>query len=288
MNSDNLNKYKGKVLLTSHSPKPLHKEVYDDYLSKIERTIYRDKLKELEKMDLYSFNRADYIIFPCEEAEEPYYNNWSNYKNIKNNKKEMYRYVPTGVIKCKSKRTREDILKNYSIPEDSFVITYVGRHNETKGYDLLKRIGERILIEQKNVYFLIAGKEEPIKGIENDRWIEVGWTNDPHSIISAADLFVLPNKETYFDLILLEVLSLGKVVLASNTGGNKYFDKFEDKGILYFNSEDEALSRIRDIIEFPKEKITELEMKNEKLFDGNFTIEHFTKKYLQIVDEICK
>ena len=43
------------------------------------------------------------------------------------------------------------------------------------------------------------------------------WTNDPHSLINASDMFILPNKETYFDLIMLEVLSMGKIVLATNT-----------------------------------------------------------------------
>lgn len=282
MNRDNLSNFKGKVLLTSHSPKPAHKEIYEDQLSNIEKVLYSRKLKELEKIDHYSFNRADYIIFPCKEAEEPYYNNWDEYKNIQKTRSDIYKYVPTGAIKCKAKRSRKDILAEYSIPSDSFVVSYVGRHNETKGYDLLKKVGKKILEKHKNVYFLIAGKEEPLKGIEDKRWIEVGWTNDPHSIISAADLFVLPNKETYFDLILLEVLSLGKIVLASDTGGNKYFRKFSDKGIIYFNSEDEAVLKIEDLINLPNEKIIELEKKNEKLFDHNFTMSHFTKNTLKL------
>lgn len=34
-------------------------------------------------MDEYAFCHADIIHFPCKEAEEPYYNNWSAYKEIK-------------------------------------------------------------------------------------------------------------------------------------------------------------------------------------------------------------
>ena len=90
------------------------------------------------------------------------------------------------------KVNREDFRKKYGIPDNAFVISYAGRHNEIKGYADLKRLGEKLLAD-KNVYFLIAGKEEPMTGLKNDHWIEVGWTNDPHSLIAASDVFVLPN-----------------------------------------------------------------------------------------------
>ena len=137
-------------------------------------------------------------------------------------KKKKHRYMPTGIVGCKAKVNREDFRKKYGIPDNAFVISYAGRHNEIKGYADLKKLGEKLLAD-KNVYFLIAGKEEPMTGLKNDHWIEVGWTNDPHSLIAASDVFVLPNHETYFDLILLEVLSLGVPVVMSRTGGNKYF-----------------------------------------------------------------
>lgn len=120
---------------------------------------------------------------------------------------------------------KDEILKKYNIPKESFIITYFGRHNEVKGYDTLKKLGEKILEKYKDVYFLIAGKEEPLKGLNHKRWIEVGWTKDPHSIVNVANLYILPNKETYFDLALLEVLSLGIKSLLSDTGGNLYFKK---------------------------------------------------------------
>lgn len=70
-------------------------------------------------------------------------------------------------------------------------------------------------------------------GLKDSRWKEVGWTNDSQSIIAASDVFVLPNRETYFDIIMLEVLSCGKIVIASRTGGNKYFEKIGAKGVFY-------------------------------------------------------
>ena len=41
-----------------------------------------------------------------------------------------------------SKVNREDFRKKYGIPDNAFVISYAGRHNEIKGYADLKRLGE--------------------------------------------------------------------------------------------------------------------------------------------------
>ena len=75
---DSLKTYKGLVVLTSHSPTILSKE-YFSYLTAWERKYMGWFYKRMIKMDEYSFNRADYIIFPCEEAEEPYRNNWNKF-----------------------------------------------------------------------------------------------------------------------------------------------------------------------------------------------------------------
>lgn len=94
--------------------------------------------------------------------------------SIRKNKKILY--LPTGIVGCSARITRDEYRKKYHIPEDAFVVSYVGRHNEIKGYADLKKMGEELLNNQ-NIYFLIAGKEEPMKGLDNSHWIEVGWTN---------------------------------------------------------------------------------------------------------------
>ena len=280
-----LNEFRGKIILTSHSPKPLHLEVIEDQYTKLERLLYGKKhLKTFKNMDKYSFDRADYIVFPCEDAEEPYYNNWDEYSDIKMNNKSKYRYLLSGTRECTAKNTRKDILKKYGIPEDAFVISYVGRHNEVKGYGDLKAIGNEILSKNKDIYFLIAGQEKPLTRLKHDRWIEVGWTNDPHSIISASNLFILPNKETYFDLVMLEVLSLGKIVIASNTGGNKLFKKINAEGILIYDNIQDAIKLISRIKELSIDEKNYLESRNKKLFKENFTNEIFCNNYIELIN----
>ena len=151
---DSLKRYNGKVLLTSHSPTLLSSEVYASR-SSFEKKHFAFLYKNLIKMDAYAFERADYIVFPCPEAEEPYYKNWKDYKIIKESKKGKFRYVLTGIKPCTAKLSKIDIRNKFNIPNDAFVVCYVGRHNEIKGYDTLRRIGQKLLADP-NVYFLVA------------------------------------------------------------------------------------------------------------------------------------
>lgn len=281
-----LKDFSGVIILTSHSPCARHVELIDS-ISTLNRFLFSNKLKKLEEMDRYAFDRADVIVFPCREAEEPYFNTWLDYKRIHERNKEKYRYLPTGIDQCFAKQTKDEIRKKYHIPKSAFVICYVGRHNAMKGYDDLKRIA-KYLLDNDNVYFLIAGKEEPLKGLKNQRWIEVGWTNDPHSIINASDLFVLPNKETYFDLIMLEVLSLGQIVVASNTGGNKYFGSFKDTGIFLYDDIADAVKCINRCIDLDEKDRVKMKNNNLILFNNYFSLSVFTNNYINLINSISR
>lgn len=279
-----LEDYKGKVLFTSHSPMLLSTEMKQD-ASILSRIIFFWYYLKLKKMDSYAFRKADYLIFPCKEAEDPY-KNWSEFEYVKGKKK--FKYIPTGIVdvRDKIKESREVYRKRYNIPEEAYVISYVGRHNKVKGYKLLKQFGKKVMQDNKNVYFLIGGKEYPIKGIDNKQWIEVGFTKDPYSLINASDVFILPNLETYFDLVMLEVISIGKTVLASYTGGNKYFSKFGNIGIKLFKNIDEMIKINNNLIELPNYKLSELGNQNRKLFEMEFESKIFAENYIKLIQEI--
>lgn len=281
---DFLNQYHGKVILTSHCPCGIYKERIDK-LNPFDYKLMRNQIDKLGELDRYAFERADYIIFPCKDAEEPYFNTWPRYTSIR--KDEKYRYMPTGIIACHAKINRENYRKKYGIPNDAFVISYVGRHNEIKGYTDLRQMGEQVL-KDPNTYFLIGGKEEPIKGLNNDRWIEVGWTTDPYSLIAASDVFVLPNRETYFDLVLLEVLSLGIPVVLSDTGGNKFFKKYDLKGLKYFSSVDQGVEAIKCFQLMDKQIRKKAGEKLAELCETEFSVKEFAHRYIQIISEIVE
>lgn len=277
-----LEQYTGTVILTSHSPCVYHQELIAR-LNPKDAQRATDKLKALDIIDEYSFKRADYIIFPCTEAEEPLFHTWERYEEIRDPSK--IRYCLTGTRGCRAAVSREETRRRFGIPQSAFVITYVGRHNKIKGYADLLEVAP-FLLKNENVWFLNAGKEGPLYGLNHPRWIEAGWTDDPHSIIAAADVFVLPNKETYFDLVLLEVLSLGQLIVASNTGGNRLFERLGTDGIRLY---DEPKGLVRQLDTIMKEDAWVLQNRREEnkaLFESSFTCQAFARRYAQTMDEI--
>lgn len=277
-----LSSYKGKVVLSSHSPCAYHKELIAR-LNEKDVCKRKPQLERLGVIDEYSFMRADWIIFPCPEAEEPYFHTWERYGEIRDASKIVY--CPTGTRKCSARESRQEVRRRFGIPNHAFVISYVGRHNEIKGYSDLVGAAPHIL-ENDNVWFLIAGKEEPLKGLDHPRWIEVGWTDDPHSIVSAADIFILPNKETYFDLVLLEVLSLGQIVIAKNTGGNRYFSQFELEGIRLYDSDLDLIKHVDWLCKQSPSDQAKWRRENQALFEAHFTCRAFAERYARLMSHI--
>ena len=243
---ENLKDFKGIILFQSHSPLPWSQEQCKD-ISKWYGRLIPGMEDKYETIDKYCFERADFVIFPCEEAEEPYLQNWPFFKDFKNKNPQKFRYVLTGIMPANAKLSRKDVLTIYNIPHDEFVISYVGRHNTVKGYDILKDIASRYFAIDNNAWVISAGQEAPFTRLKHPRWKEIGFTNDPHSIIAASDVFVLPNRVTYFDIVMIEILSLGKIVIASRTGGNKIFEKFGVKGVLLYDNIDEAIELLKKV-----------------------------------------
>lgn len=278
---DSLCSYNGKTCLTSHSPVPYFEEI-KDRMTNQEKRIFGSVIKSIETIDKWAFSNADYIIFPCEYAMEPYFKHWPIFEQIISNKD--IRFVPSGTRECKAKVSKSEVRKMYNIPDDAFVMCYAGRHSEVKGYLDLKAVGSEIL-KNENTWMLVAGKEAPLKGLNHPRWIEVGWTDDPHSLMAASDLFILPNKETYFDLVLLEVISLGAPALVSNTGGNKYFAN-KTTGIILFDGLQDAIDKVHSFMNLSKETIRDMKSANKALFKKEFDVNTFAKNYTTLYKDI--
>lgn len=286
------------VILTSHSPEATHREVINLIQGNFHRLLQNDISKErkleryinkLERyyqmIDFLAFQNSDYLMFPCEESTEPYFETWKEFERLFSQKKVFY--VPTGVERLPVFEERDFIREKYNIPVDSFVVSYVGRHTKVKGYDLLCEAAEEVWKKNSSIYFLIAGKQEPLKGPKDKRWVEVGWTNDPGSIINAADVFVLPNRRTYFDLVLLEVMSIGKPVIASKTGGNKFVAR-QSEGVLLFEelTPRSLAQKILEVASCSKSVLDKLGQKNLETYERFYTVELFAKRYRKEVGKL--
>lgn len=282
---ENLKTYKGLVLYQSHSPLPWGQEQCKDISLWYSRCI-PNMVEKYEDIDKYCFERADYIIFPCEEAEEPYADNWPFFKEFKLKHSEKFRYVLTGIIQAKAVIKRVDILAKYDIPKSDFVISYIGRHNSVKGYDLLKEIASKYFKIDENAWVISAGLESPFTRLKHPRWKEIGFTNDPHSLISATDVFILPNRVTYFDIVMIEILSLGQIVIASRTGGNKVFEKMNLGGVLLYDTIDEAVNLISKVKNMTVAEKRKLSIENMNFYNKYLSNSAMYENYILLLKSL--
>lgn len=279
-------KLPGKKVLTPHTPQSFAEEkvsalrhVYNNPSLKLNR--YANFLKVIE---LEAFKACQYFIFPSKEAMSIYSDFIPDFEKIM--KKKNVFFNMTGCKKLHYKLERDDFRRKNHIPDDAFLISFVGRHNYIKGFDLLADVAAEIYKINPGIYFVSGGTGEFKASSPN--FIQIGWTDDPGSIIHASDLFVLPNRSTYFDLVLIEVLSLGRPVLASDNGGNITVSQLTE-GVQLFQSGNK-----HDLIEkllglySNNQKIMEMGIDNRRCYDEFFTLEKFANRYIDIMDTISR
>ncbi|HDX9671101.1 TPA: glycosyltransferase family 4 protein [Bacillus cereus] len=277
---------KSKLILTPHTPESISDECVNLIKNNfnnmnLDLKSFKHKIKELEKR---AFEMCEYFIFPSKESMEIYSTFIEDFDLIMKDKKIYYNL--TGCQKLSHKLTKEEFRKKHNIKKDAFVISYIGRHNHIKGFDILKEVAKEVYKVDKEIVFISGGTGD-IKS-ESNNFIEFGWTDDPGSIVNASDLFILPNRNTYFDLVLLEVLSLGIPVLASNTGGNKTVADMTN-GIKLFENGNVA-EVIEKVLEFKNDSniLNEMGNNNSICYNTHFTLEKFAERYSEILMNIKK
>lgn len=285
-----LKDYKGKLILTTHSPEPYSIEILSLFFK---NSFYINLFKQiLLRKEIEAWRVCDYFIFAVPQAVEVYFKSkWMHSYYLNNNEKFMF--CPSS-INNNYELKGIDIRTKCNIPEGSFIISFVGRHNEVKGYDQLKVFAEKILEKYQNVYFIIAGAEAPLTRLEHPRWCEIGLIDYVSDLLAQSDMFVLPNRETYFDLVTLEVLRIGTPLLLSNTGGNKYFNTLPSTEIqgLYFYKYGDIGSQLENFEKIynltPQVRSEKLRRSNLALFQKYFTTEKFIERYIKVMEDITR
>lgn len=251
----------------SHSPIWPSKEREENRASK-------EVVEQVEKMEVFAFSRADFIIAPSRHAMDAYVSERPEFKKVIASKLIC---LETGVCAlkmhdCESLRRKFDIKTKY-------VLSFIGRHCESKGYDLLKIYGEKLLKERDDVTILVAGKlSERICPLKHPRWIELGWA-DPAEVLACTDIYLSMNKSSYFDLILLEVMSVGVFIVGKGVGGTVDIAAKNPAMSLYC---DEASFReaIDEYLGLSDSVKKELKEKSKKAYKDNFTLRKFAENYL--------
>lgn len=275
-----LKTYEGKIILTSHSPKPYHLELLEDVFGLQQNQVSKPTYQQLELIDNLAFTRADLLVAPCAEAASSYKKTWPMFSILTRGK--SWAYIPTGIPLPVVQKSSEAIRQERHLNEDAFVVVFNGRHNEVKGFDLLVKAAKILLPLYQQLCFFVTGNNASQPALDHHRWIETGWTPSPQDYLHAGDLVIVPNRQTYFDLNVLQALSLGKPLLLSETGGNRYFRQFANEGIRFLPgvTAEAIVQEVAKAIKH-RQKLAGSALSLHALFRTNFTLEQFASSYEQ-------
>jgi len=144
-----------------------------------------------------------------------------------------YKVIHNGVEMAKFAHAKpaEDILK---IKGRKILVTYIGRLDAVKGYDILLKAAEKT---NKNIHFLfVCGEKYPKKRAElqekHGNATFLGFRKDIPKILAATDIYVLPSFAEGLPNTLMEAMAAGKASIASNVGGVKILIEDNKTGIL--------------------------------------------------------
>lgn len=264
------------VLLSHHAPELSEDYSYRLCVDRVGKENANKIKRQQRKMDILAFEKADYLIYPCEGAVSPYIDFFHS-NNIDYAKK--LRYIITSSQPFTPKLSKDQYRDKFAIPKDKKVIAYVGRKETIKGFDIFVEIAKRFN-NDTDLFFVTAG----VGGIEppvQSNFLDIGWTDDPDSLVNAADILLIPNKNTYFDLIIIQALSVNTTIVTTKTGGNTWF---EDKEVNLFFAD---YNNIDTFVEILNNSDTYIDNnKNIDLYNKYLHNDFFAPNYKALYDSI--
>jgi len=120
-----------------------------------------------------------------------------------------------------------NLRQRFDIPADSKIILTAGRLTRPKGQVYFLKAAQELLKRDLSLSFLIAGSgvlDGKLKGLSRELGIEsrvrfLGYQEDLYQIYPQIDLFVLTSLEEGLPNSIMEAMSFGKAVVATDVGG---------------------------------------------------------------------
>ena len=177
--------------------------------------------------------------------------------------------------------------------DESFNIVCVGRLSSEKGYNLVFEAIKKLCSHLENINFsvIIVGDgpemnnlKKMAASVENEyncKTFFAGYQNDIKKYLAAGDIFVLPSYYEGFGLAVVEAMTAGLPVIASNVGGLPEIIEDQLNGILFKPGDATDLSeKILTLIN--SEKIRHKLSKNALLKAKEFDIKKMLDKYYSL------
>ncbi|WP_288785252.1 glycosyltransferase [Bacteroides acidifaciens] len=188
-------------------------------------------------------------------------------------------YIFNGI----AKPLQENLL-NWNIPNQySKIILCVARLAPPKNHILFINIA-RLLPEYA---FVWIGNTEPVVEQYPENVFFLGTIPSASQYCQLCDIFMLPSNYEGLPMTIIEAMSYGKPVVASNVGGVSEIVRDGINGYALQNEENLFVEKIQEILG-NQEIYSKMSKKAKEIFETELSVEYMTKEYLKIYNRILK
>jgi glycosyltransferase involved in cell wall biosynthesis len=245
---------------------------------------------------LIFFKKSNAIISMTKEIDD-------ELKEIKTPPENIYR-ITNGVDSSRFKPAesddKESLRKQYGLKTDCNIIIFSGRLVYRKGLDLLLSAWPEIANKHLDSHLFIVGdgknqadsiEKEMKKKVESEhlpRVIFHGATEEAESLLRLSDVFVFPSRKEGFPNALMEALSTGLVVLASDIGGVKPLITNNKNGVLFKTEDAISLREMLDMILSDMDKYKQVGLHARSVMLEDYSFDRVSREYVNLYSSLLK
>jgi len=184
----------------------------------------------------------------------------------------------------------------FGIPEETFVVSFVGDLSERKGADDLVRCAPKVLAHDPDAHFMVVGRDAEKATAIRKRIAQsdlgesvklLGFRNDVENVMAASDVFVLPTLADPLPLVVQEAMSVGTPVIATRSGGCSDMIVDGETGFLVPVKDPDALARsIISLMDSPDLRTT-MGQKGYQRLVNHFSHENYVQKMSDVFTELA-
>ena len=169
---------------------------------------------------------------------------------------EQYRIIPPG-LSLPPMPEKSVARAMFAIPEDSFVIAFVGRLTHIKRPDRFLDVVRSVSKNTDRAQFLVAGAGDLAPMIEQAATHErlpityLGWRSDIENILAASDAMLLTSDNEGTPLSLIQAGMAGLPVVSTNVGSVGEVVENASTGILCGTNSNELAAALTDLLADP-------------------------------------
>lgn len=182
------------------------------------------------------------------------------------------------------------------IPDNKYVIGYVGRLVDIKGVDLLIESYSQFCKTYNDTILLIAGdgeEKEKLKELVNkyninENVIFTGFIDNIYNYLDIMDVFILPSKSEGLSIALMEAMAKGRIVITSKTDGVDEIIKNGETGIILYERSYNCLLDAMVYVYKNKEVLSIIGSNAAEFIKNNYDIKIYIKKIEEAYESLIE